>query len=263
MDESDTSPGWRGRLVALTGASAGVGRAVAARVISEGGEVILLARDPNRLAAVAAELGPRAHPLPTDVTAPDEVRSAFATVDERFGRLDVLMNVAGAARARRIEDASDADIGTVVGVNLFGPIHTTRAAIPLLRKAEGGDIVNVSSEITLDDLPMMSLYASSKQALDRFTRAMTKELRSDGIRVSLVVLGRTADTDFGSNFDDEDRRRLRAAWEEDGYTARIGSGRRMTLEEVTDALSFVATRPRGVMLDVVHVRASGLTELPR
>src|SRR5207247_2531882 len=116
----------------------------------------------------------------------------FEVIGARFGKLDALLNVAGVARIRRIEDATDDDIAYVFGINLLGPVYTTRAAIPLLRRAGGGDIVNVSSEITGDYLPAMVLYGASKTGLEGFSRMMTHELKQDGIRVSVFVAGSTA-----------------------------------------------------------------------
>ena len=98
------------------------------------------------------------------------MRAAFAHDRRPLGKVDALLNVAGVARIRRIEDATDDDIAFVFGVNLLGPIYTTRAAIPLMRAAGAGDIVNVSSEITDDYMPRMVLYGASKGGLDTFSR---------------------------------------------------------------------------------------------
>src|SRR5215212_5465779 len=107
----------------------------------------MLARGVTRLDEAAAAFGLRAMPIVCDIAQPDSVRDAFAKIVQCFGHVDALLNVAGVARIRRIEDASDDDIAHVMGVNLLGPIYTTRAAVPLLRAAGGGDIVYVSSEI--------------------------------------------------------------------------------------------------------------------
>jgi NAD(P)-dependent dehydrogenase (short-subunit alcohol dehydrogenase family) len=247
-----------GQVVMVTGASAGIGLAVARRFAADGAHVVMLARRPERLAEAAAAVGPNAFPVTADVADPDSVRAAFSQVEERFGRLDALFNVAGAALVRLIEEASDEDIATVVGANLLGPIYTTRAAIPLLRKSTGGDIVNVSSEVTLDDLPLMTLYSATKRGLDGFTRTMTKELRNEGIRVTLVVMGTVGDTSFSDNFGPGDGERAYPVWQADGYMTRVaGSTRPIDADAVADTLVYVVTRPEGMMLDVIHVRAVG------
>lgn len=243
-----------GKVVVIAGASSGIGRETAALFAERGAEVVMLARRAEKLEAAAAEIGSRAHPLQCDISTSESVARAFQDVGARFGRVDALLNVAGVARIRALEEASDEDVQYVVGVNLLGPIYTTRAAIPLMRAAGGGDIVNVSSEITLDFLPLMSLYGASKGGLDFFSRMMTRELKSDGIRVSLFVAGSTT-SEFGVNFSPEEMERALPVWERDGYLRRIAGGK-METSWVAEALLFVVTRPRGQMLDVIHVRSA-------
>jgi NAD(P)-dependent dehydrogenase (short-subunit alcohol dehydrogenase family) len=243
------------RVVVICGGSAGVGRDTARRFASEGARTVLLARRRERLDAVVAELDGNADGIVADIGDPASVRAAFDQIARQFGRVDTLVNVAGAARVRRIEEASDEDIQAVVGTNFLGPIYTTRAAIPLLRAAGGGDVVNISSEVTLDDMPLMTLYSASKRALNAFTRSMTKELRGDGIRVTLLVLGSVGGTSFEENMTAADFERALPVWQEDGYLTRVaGAHRPMEVGWVSDAIVYVVTRPRGMMLDVVHVR---------
>jgi NAD(P)-dependent dehydrogenase (short-subunit alcohol dehydrogenase family) len=251
------SDSMRDKVIVVSGASAGIGRAVAELLAREGAWVVLFARRKERLDATAVEIGPRAIPLAVDIGDPAALRAAFEQVDDRFGHLDALLNVAGAARVCRIEEATDEDIAAVVGTNFLGPIYTTRSAIPLLKKAGGGDIVNISSEVTLDDLPLMTLYSSTKRGLEGFTRTMTKELRADGIRVSLVVMGAVGDTSFGDNFRPGDVERAFPVWLDDGYLTRVaGHEHPVDPSWVAEALLFTLTRPRGMMIDVIHTRAA-------
>jgi NAD(P)-dependent dehydrogenase (short-subunit alcohol dehydrogenase family) len=243
------------KVVVVAGGSAGIGKATARRFADEGAHVVVLARHKDRLDEAIAEIGSHAVGIVADISDPASVRDAFTEIDTRHGRIDVLLNVAGVARVRRIEEASDEDIATVVGTNFLGPIYTTRAAIPLLRKSGGGDIVNVSSEITLDDMPLMTLYSSSKRALDGFTRSMTKELKEDGIRVTLVVMGTVGETAFTDNFMPGDAERAMPLWLDDGYMQRVaGADRPMDVTWVAETMLYVVTRPRGMMLDVIHTR---------
>jgi len=245
-----------GRRVAVAGASSGIGLAAARRLAAEGAEVAMLARRRDVLEAEATRIGDAAVPVVCDIADPASVRAAFSTVEERLGGLDALLNVAGVARLRRIEDASDDDIAYVFGINLLGPVYTTRAAIPLLRRAGGGDIVNVSSEITVDYcLPAMALYGASKAGLEGFSRMMTHELKEDGIRVSIFVAGST-ETGFGVNFDPDEIAAVYPAWEASGYLTRV-AGPGMDPEWLADAFLFQLTRPRGQMIDVIHVRSFG------
>lgn len=242
------------KIVVVAGASAGMGKAVARRCADEGAEVVMLARGSARLAAAAAEVGPRAVPLRCDIADPDSVREAFDRISDRFGRIDALLNIAGVARIRSIEHATDDDISLVFGVNLLGPVHTTRAAIPLLRASGGGDIVYVSSEIVDDYLPRMVLYGASKGGLDVFARQMGHELKSEGIRVTRFTSGSVADTGFGDNFDPAEIAEAYPEWEASGYLTRV-AGPGMDAAWMADAFLFLLTRPRQQMIDVIRVRS--------
>ncbi|MGD9701975.1 MAG: SDR family oxidoreductase [Acidimicrobiia bacterium] len=239
------------RVIVIVGASSGIGLATATLCASEGARVVMLARGRERLEAHAAELG--ATPVVCDVADPSSVRAAFGEIDERFGRVDALLNVAGVARIRRIEDATDEDIHHVIGVDLLGPIYTTRAAVPLMRRAGGGDIVNVSSEITGDYLPYMVLYGVAKGGLDTFSRMMVHELKDDNIRVCNYVSGSVA-TDFGVNFAPEEIGAAFPAWEASGYMTRV-AGPGQDPAWMAEAFLFQLTRPAGQMVDVIHVRS--------
>jgi NAD(P)-dependent dehydrogenase (short-subunit alcohol dehydrogenase family) len=248
----------QGKIAVISGGSTGVGKAVAKQLADSGAQVVVLARRPERLEAAVAEIGNSALGIPTDIGDGASVRAAFATVAERFGRVDILLNSAGAARIRAIEDSTDEDIAACVGTNLLGPIHTTRSAVPLLRAAGGGDIVNVSSEITLDHMPLMSLYAAGKHGLNGFTNAMRQDLRRDGIRVTLVILGSVGDTAFfENNFTREDRQRAAPIWDADGYLARVGATKPMNSAAVSEILVELITRPAEIGQDVMHIRPAG------
>jgi NAD(P)-dependent dehydrogenase (short-subunit alcohol dehydrogenase family) len=243
-----------GKVVVVSGASMGVGRATAQRFAQQGATVVLLARRKLLLDEIAESIGPNAVPIVTDITASGEVGAAFEQVAAEFGRVDILINSAGASRIRLIEEASDEDIAVTVNTNLIAPIYTTRAAIPLLRAAGGGDIMNISSEITLDHLPMMTLYAATKRGLNGFTEAMSRELRRDSIRVTLVILGAVGDTGIHENFTIGDIERARPIWEADGYLTRMSGTKMLTSATVAEVLFDVLSRPRELMMDVVHVR---------
>ena len=244
------------KIVVVAGASAGMGRAVAARCAAEGAEVVMLARGLDRLNEAADEVGHGAMPIQCDLAQPDSVRGAFARIGDRFGRIDALLYVAGVARIRRIEDATDDDIATVFGVNLLGPVFATRAAVPLLRAAGGGDIVYVSSEIVDDYLPRMVLYGASKGGLEVFARQMTHELKPESIRVSRLTSGSVAATGFGDNFEPDEVAAAYPEWVASGYLTRV-AGPGMDASWMADAFVFLLTRPQGQMIDVIHVRSFG------
>lgn len=254
MADADDRSDLGGRVIAVVGASAGIGRATAECFLARGATVVLLARGKERLDEMATQLGDRAVPIAMDMADPNSVRAAFAAIASRFGKLDALLNVAGVARATLIEDATDEDIAYVAGINFLGPIYTTRAAIPLLRNAGGGDIINVSSEVTLDHLPFMTLYSSTKGGLEAFCRDMNRELKAEKIRVSAFVVGRTR-TEFSPTNIGTDTAAMREVWDASGYSSRISGSVPMEPSEVADVLAFMVTRPLGLMLDLVHVRS--------
>lgn len=239
-----------------------MGRAVSHKCSAEGATVVMMARGQQRLAEAASEVGDRAVPITCDVVDPNSVREAFSQVQEKFGKADAVLDIAGVARIKRIEDASDDDIQFVFGVNLLGPVYVTRAAVPLLRAAGGGDLVFVSSEIVGEYLPRMVLYGASKGGLNEFARQMMHELKPEGIRVTRYTSGSIAGSSFGDNFDPEDVQAAYPEWIESGYLSRV-SGPAMDAEWMADAMLFTITRPKGQLIDIIHVRsaAHGATTL--
>jgi meso-butanediol dehydrogenase/(S,S)-butanediol dehydrogenase/diacetyl reductase len=185
-----------GRCIAITGAGAGLGRAVARRLGSDGDTIVLLGRTRARLEALAAELGGDSYPVVCDVASADSVGTAFAAIAERHPGIDVLINNAAVYQPFFVKDATDAQIGAAVMTNFAGPIYCSRAVIPMMRK--GGHIINISSETVGLPHAMFSLYQSSKAGLERFTEALHAELEPHGIRVTLVRAGQMMDADSKS-----------------------------------------------------------------
>lgn len=192
----------KGRRIAITGASSGLGRAIARRFAQDGETVILLGRRQGLLESVAGECGPASHPIVCDVGNVESVRAAFAEIAERHGGLDVLINNAAIYQPTLVKDATDAQIEAAVLTNLAGPIYASRAAIPLLQR--GGQILNISSETVSLPHAMFSLYQSSKAGLERFTEALRAELEPDGVRVNMVRAGQMAGEDSHAPSDDAD-----------------------------------------------------------
>jgi NAD(P)-dependent dehydrogenase (short-subunit alcohol dehydrogenase family) len=248
------------KVAAITGATSGSGRAIARRFAAEGAQVVLLARGKERLVADAEQLGANAIGIATDVGDADSVRQAFAEIKQLFGRLDILVNNAAVHRPCFVEELSDFDIERQVRTNYLGPVYTCRAAIPLLRAAGGGDIVNTSSESTLDPFPMLSMYVSSKAALEAFSRTMMTEVNDDDIRVTVVIQGIAHEGEGSTDWAREPERVAKAfdLWTERGYIARVDRLEDLlgqSTDEVADVHLFVVTRPRHQHLDTIHVRS--------
>ena len=250
-----------GKVAAVTGATSGSGRAVARRLVAEGADVVFLARGKERLLAEAAASGERAVPIVADVSDPDSVRAAFGEIEARFGKLDVLVNNAAVYRPCLAAELSDFDIERQVATNFLGPVYTCRAAIPLLRAAGGGDIVNTSSESTLDPFPMLSMYVATKAALEAFSRTLMTEVAADDIRITVIIQGTASDGDGSTDWAWEAARaeQALALWAERGYLAKVagrGDGlANQTVDDVADVHVYALTRPRGQRLDTIHVRS--------
>jgi NAD(P)-dependent dehydrogenase (short-subunit alcohol dehydrogenase family) len=247
-----------GKITAVTGATSGSGRAIATRFAAEGASVVMLARGAERLQEMESSIGEGVLGIPTDIGDPDSVRAAFATIDERFGKLDVLINNAGVYQSRPFDQLSDDDVMTQIRTNLLGPILTARAAIPLLRAAGGGDIVNTSSEVTIELYPMMAMYGTTKAGLEGLGRMLGMEFDSEDIRVTTLVQGVCTGPGGGSTDWDPglaEPAAIQRMIDEGTLRRTMGRFGGMRPDDVAEAHLFVVTRPRGQKLDVIRVRA--------
>ena len=174
----------QGKVVAITGASRGIGAAAARVFAAAGAKVALLARSEGEIDALAAEIGPAALALRCDVADWASVQQAVATVVQRFGRLDVLVNNAGTIDPiTRLADVDPAAWGRAVDVNLKGVFHGLRAAIPVMRAQGSGTIITVSSGAARAALEGWSSYCAGKAGALMLTQAAHLEEGPHGIRV--------------------------------------------------------------------------------
>jgi meso-butanediol dehydrogenase/(S,S)-butanediol dehydrogenase/diacetyl reductase len=175
------------KVIVITGAGLGLGRALARRFASEGEQVVLLGRTFSKVEAAAKEIGERALALACDVSQPAAVKEAFAEIAKKHGRVDVLINNAAVFDPFLVAEATDAQLMGTININLCGAALCSRAAIPLMKR--GSHIINVSSEAVDNHMPHMVLYQASKAGLERFTLGLQRELEPTGIRVSGVRAG--------------------------------------------------------------------------
>jgi len=185
-----------GRVALVTGGGGGIGEAVGRLFCEEGGAVALLDADVPAVEAAARGIqtsivGARVVPLAGDVTREDDARRAVAAAVERFGRLDCLVNVAGVRVYRSLAEATAGDWRKIVDVNVLGTAFCCTAAIPAIRKAGGGTIVNVSSVYGVIGRRGMGQYDTTKAAVLGLTRALAVEEAPHGIRVNAVCPGST------------------------------------------------------------------------
>lgn len=177
----------RDRVVLITGASRGIGRATALEFARAGARVALTARSSEALATLRSEieaLGGRALALPADLRHPEQVRAMVAAIVATWGQIDVLVNNAGATYRRSIGEMTEEEIQEVVGTNLLGSLWCIREALPHLAARGDGHIVNVSSILGKRGVPGQAVYSASKFALQGLSEALRAELASAGVTVT-------------------------------------------------------------------------------
>jgi NADP-dependent 3-hydroxy acid dehydrogenase YdfG len=184
-----------GTVVAITGASAGIGSASARALAAEGASLLLGARRTERLDELAAELGENVAVIEMDVRNPGDSTRLIEAAYNRFGRLDALVANAGIGAYGGIMDLTDDQLAEMMDTNLAGTVWPIRAAVPGFIGAGGGDIVIVASVAGLRGAADEAVYAATKFAQVGLAGALDRELREHGIRVTTLSPGGTA-TEF-------------------------------------------------------------------
>ena len=215
----------QGKVAFVTGASKGIGAAVARALSAQGVKLGLASRG-------GGDLGlPDALGFPCDVRQVDQLQDAVGATVQRFGALDILIVNAGVGSWGPFLDTAAADLDEMVDVNVKGMFNTVRAALPRLQEnPAGGDIVTIASEAGRRGLPGEAAYVASKFAQVGFTRSLDHELRGQGIRCANICPGGVA-TEFGMG------RGLR-------YPGMPELTNMMTADDIAEAVTFVLTRPR-------------------
>ena len=189
------------KIVVLTGASRGIGAAIALRLASAEYHVVLTGRDADKLHSVASQVraqGGSAETLPCDLTHPGQIEALAASVLQRHLRCDVLINNAGMGLfSTPLHTLAPADWERMMALNLRAPYLLLRAFAPAMIAHGGGHIINISSLAGKNPLPGAAAYAASKWGLNGLMYSAAEELRQHKIRVSLIAPGSTH-TEFGS-----------------------------------------------------------------
>jgi len=182
-----------GRVALVTGAASGMGRATALRLASEGAAVLGIDVDATGLSeteVLAKEAGNALQTGVYDISVASRCAEAVEACVDAFGRLDVLANVAGILRMKRVDETSEEDWNLVLGVNLSGTFFMSQAAMPHLIES-GGNIVNVASVAGLKGQAYAVAYCASKGGIVNLTRAMAVEYLKSGVRINAVAPGGT------------------------------------------------------------------------
>lgn len=221
-----------GRVSLVTGASRGIGRAIARRLAQEGSHVALAARSVEACAESVAEVeafGVEALPLAMDVGNTESVKAGVEATIERFGQIDNLVNNAGITRDNLLMRLSDEAWDEVIRTDLTGVFLCSRAVLRSMLRRRQGRIVSISSVVGLIGNPGQTNYAAAKAGVHGFTRALAREVSSRGITVNAVAPG-YIDSDMTRELPEETTQRLR----EQIPLGRLGSG-----EDVAGVVSFL------------------------
>ncbi|MDB4951760.1 MAG: short chain dehydrogenase [Gemmatimonadetes bacterium] len=183
---------FRDNVVVLTGASAGIGLAIARRLAAQGAALVLAAREAGKLEQAAEEcrrLGARAVAVPTDVGDPAQCVALVDSAVAEFGRIDTLVNNAGIGMWARFDEVTDLSVfERIMRINYLGSVHLTHAALPHLKRARGR-IVAMGSLTARTGVPTRSGYAASKHAMAGFFDSIRIELADDGVTVTQIHPG--------------------------------------------------------------------------
>jgi NAD(P)-dependent dehydrogenase (short-subunit alcohol dehydrogenase family) len=229
----------------ITGTSRGFGAALTAEALRQGHQVVATARDPKVVAEAHPDAGDRLLAVPLDVTDQHQATEAVRAAVERFGRIDVLVNNAGAGLFGAVEESSDDDVRAQYELNVFGQLRVIRAVAPVMRAQRAGQILNISSLLAVSPLHGFGVYSSTKAALTSLSDALRLELAPFGVSVTAVELGL-----FRTDFSDERSLRVvgdRLAAYADGPVAQMWQGvRQINHNQPGDPV-----RAASVLVDVV------------
>lgn len=231
-----------GKTAVVTGASSGIGLAVARSLVAEGVHVVLGARSADKLEAVAAELGKRAVPVVTDVRSDDGPAVLVHTAIERFGALDIVVANAGVYVQGDFAAGELSGFVNLVDTNVNGVIRTVHGALEHMVPAGNGDIIITSSISGHQAIHWEPVYSASKHALRALAHGLRRQLVGSGVRLGSVAPGMVLNE-------------LWQATDEAMVAERVAAGTALRSEDVADAVMYMLTRPR-------HVNIRDLVLLP-
>ncbi|HEU4656982.1 MAG TPA: SDR family NAD(P)-dependent oxidoreductase [Capillimicrobium sp.] len=236
-----------GRVVAITGASSGIGEATALACARAGAAVSLAARRADRIEALAQRIegdGGRALPIAADVGEEDQARAFVQRTHDELGRLDALVNNAGVMLLGPIEGAPTEEWRRMIHVNVFGVLYCTHAALPLMREQGSGHIVNVSSVAGRIARAGSGVYNLTKFGVGAFSESLRQEVAPAGVRVTLVEPGAVA-TELVDHNRDEIQAAIRSTFKD---TTPLAA------EDIANAILYALAQPANVAVNEVLVR---------
>jgi NADP-dependent 3-hydroxy acid dehydrogenase YdfG len=241
-----------GRVAAVTGASSGIGEATALALAGAGAAVALGARREDRLTALAERIGSdggSAVALACDVTDEDSARSFVAEASSQLGGLDILVNNAGVMLLGPVEGADTSQWRTMVEVNMLGLLYCTHAALPLMRSAGSGHIVNISSVAGRSANAGSAVYNLTKFGVGAFSEALRQEVSAAGIRTTVIEPG-FVDTELQGHNE-------HPAVREGIEKMRKALPEVLQAEDIARAILYAVSQPQRVDVNEVLIRPTG------
>lgn len=231
------------KVVIITGASSGIGRAAARRLAAEGANLVVVARSAAKLTALAQELGGETLAVPADLTVPADVDNLLAKTLERFGHIDILFANAGSYVAGDVVDGDPDAWDRVIGVNVNGVFRTVHAVLPGMIARRSGDIVVTSSISGHQAIQWEPVYSATKHAVQSFVHGVRRQIAPHNVRIGSLAPGMVLNELWGVTDEKEIER-------------RVSEHAGLRSEDVVDALLFMLTRP-------AHVTIRDLVILPQ
>jgi NADP-dependent 3-hydroxy acid dehydrogenase YdfG len=230
-----------GKIAVITGASSGIGEAAARIFAAEGMRVVLVARRAEKIRALAKDIGEAAFAMETDVADASQVKSLFDQVRSRYGGVDLLVNNAGMGVNGPFIDSKPEDWKTQIDVNLYGVLHCTHAALPLMKGRTGAMVSTISSVGGRYGVEGWAVYNATKFAVVGLHDALRKELGPQGIRFSVIEPG-SVWTEWGHNV------------AEDVMKKRRESLDALHAEDVANAVAYAFAQPARVLVEELLIR---------
>jgi ribitol 2-dehydrogenase len=235
--------GLDGKVAVVTGASTGIGRAVACELLGRGADVVIAARSQERLDEAAAALGPGCAAVVADVKRADDVRRLIDGTLESHGAMDILVANAGVYVGGDLWESDPEALDRLLTTNVNGVVRTVREILPHLLERGEGDILVTSSVSGHQAIHWEPVYSASKHALQAFVHTLRRQLIGSGVRVGAIAPGVVLNDLWGVSDPAE-------------IAAKVARGEGIRSEDVADAVAYMLTRPR-------HVTIRDLVILPR
>jgi ribitol 2-dehydrogenase len=224
-----------GKVAIVTGASSGIGRAVACLFAARGVKQILTARSADKLAALAKQLDSDTLVVPADMTKPDDVARIVERATGKYGRVDILLANAGVYIEGKVIDGEPDAWDQLIATNVTGVFRLVHATLPLMVAQHEGDILVTSSISGHQALHWEPIYSASKHAIQSFVHGLRRQLRKTGVRVGAVAPGMVLNELWGITDPAE-------------IDNKVSDGTGLRSEDVAEAIEFMLTRPRNVTI---------------